>query len=177
MEFFDVIEKDGTPAGYSLSRNEVHSNGVWHRTVHIWILNSQGELLLQKRSPKKEVYPGLWDISCAGHVSTGEDSYQGAIRELKEELGLSVQTSELKYLFTITQSYISQDKTFIDNELTDVFLLRRDFDLSDLKIDITELVEVKFIPAKDLLKIVQIENSTFAPHDQEYKKLHFIINQ
>jgi isopentenyldiphosphate isomerase len=80
MEFFDVLNPDGTTAGYSLFRDEVHKKGLWHRTVHIWILNSNNELLIQKRSYQKEVYPGLWDISCAGHLSCGEDCYSGAIR-------------------------------------------------------------------------------------------------
>ncbi|NLL12277.1 MAG: NUDIX domain-containing protein [Fibrobacter sp.] len=171
LEFFDVINPDGTSAGYSLPRDEVHKKGLWHRTVHIWILNFNKELLIQKRSLQKEVYPGLWDISCAGHLSSGEDCCTGAIRELKEELGLTVEPGELKYLFTVTQHYESPDKLFIDNELTDVLLLNKDVVIDAMRIDKNEVAEVKFISIDELQKSVMERSPLLAPHEDEYKRL------
>lgn len=55
MEFLDVLNPDGSPAGERLSREEVHRKGLHHRTVHVWVRNAKGELLLQKRSSTKEV--------------------------------------------------------------------------------------------------------------------------
>jgi len=175
MEFFDVINPDGTSAGYSLPRDEVHKKGLWHRTVHIWILNSNKELLIQRRSFQKEVYPGLWDISCAGHLSSGEDCYTGAIRELKEELGLIVELNELKYFFTVTQHYIRPDHLFIDNEITDVLLLNKDVGIESLRIDSNEVVEVKFISIGELHKSVIERSPLLAPHEDEYKRLFEIL--
>lgn len=171
MEFFDVINQDGTSAGYFLSRDEVHKKGLWHRTVHVWILNSNKELLIQKRSLHKEVYPGLWDISCAGHLSSGEDTYCGAIRELKEELGLTAESEELKYLFTVTQNYTSPDHLFIDNELTDVLLLDKDVGTDSMHIDGNEVIEVKFISIGELKNSVMEKSPLLAPHEDEYKRL------
>ncbi len=171
MEFFDVLNPDGTTAGYSLSRDEVHKKGLWHRTVHIWILNSNNELLIQKRSYQKEVYPGLWDISCAGHLSCGEDCYSGAIRELEEELGLTVEPNELKYLFTVTQHYSHPDRLFIDNELVDVLLLDKDVDADSMCMDKNEVVEVKFISVNELQKCVMERSPLLAPHEDEYRRL------
>lgn len=175
VEFFDVINPDGTSAGYCLSRDEVHKKGLWHRTVHVWILNSNKELLIQRRSLQKEVYPGMWDISCAGHISSGEDCYIGAIRELKEELGLTVESSELKYLFTVTQNYSSPDHLFIDNELTDVFLLEKDIPIDFLHIDGSEVVEVKYISVSELKKCAMERSPLLAPHEDEYKRLFDLL--
>ncbi len=69
-------------------RDVIHRDGLWHRAVHILVLNKHGEVFLQKRSVLKDVCPGLWDSSAAGHVDAGEEYEACAIRELGEELGL-----------------------------------------------------------------------------------------
>jgi isopentenyl-diphosphate Delta-isomerase len=86
-ELLDVLDSRGRLTGAVKSRGEVHRTGFWHRTVHIWIINGKKQLLLQKRSINKESYPGLWDISAAGHITAGDSIRNAAIRELKEELG------------------------------------------------------------------------------------------
>lgn len=53
-------------------------------------MNDKKELLLQKRSATKKSHPNFWDISGAGHIRAGETVTEGAIRELKEELGVEV---------------------------------------------------------------------------------------
>lgn len=171
VEHFDVINPDGTSAGYSLPRDDVHKKGLWHRTVHIWILNSSGQLLLQKRSLSKEVYPGCWDISCAGHLSAGDTSQGGAVRELKEELGIHVEPSELQYLFTVTQHYTSPDMTFVDNELTDVFMLQKDIPIQSFNIDPTEVLDVKYISISEFQKSINNRELGIAPHNEEFKML------
>ena len=70
-------------------RCEIHTQGLRHRAVHILVFNERDQLLLQKRSMKKDLNKGLWDTSAAGHVDQGE-TYDGcAPRELQEELGVS----------------------------------------------------------------------------------------
>jgi len=81
-------------------RGEVHRLGLKHRAAHILVFNRRGDLLLQKRSRSKEVAPGLWDSSAAGHVD-GEESYdECARRELEEELGIRPQ-APLERLFKL----------------------------------------------------------------------------
>lgn len=69
-------------------RDIIHRDGLRHRAVHIFALNKRGDVFLQKRSRLKDVCPGLWDSSAAGHVDAGETYEACAIRELEEELGL-----------------------------------------------------------------------------------------
>ena len=69
MEYFDVLDENGNKTGETKLRSEVHRDGDWHRTVHIWVFNRQGEVLLQRRCATKDSYPNMLDISCAGHLS------------------------------------------------------------------------------------------------------------
>lgn len=84
-------------------RGELHRLGLRHRAVHILVFNGREELFLQKRSPAKDINPGLWDTSAAGHVDFGE-SYDGcARRELEEELGIA-HPVDLGFLFKLPAS-------------------------------------------------------------------------
>lgn len=86
-EIFDVVnEKDEVID--QQTRSEVHRLGLLHRAVHILVINSKGEVFLQKRSMSKDRHPGAWDSSASGHVDSGEAYDHCAVRELKEELGI-----------------------------------------------------------------------------------------
>jgi 16S rRNA (adenine1518-N6/adenine1519-N6)-dimethyltransferase len=86
-ERFDVVDEQDQVLG-TASRHEVHSLKKRHRAVHVFVLNRNGELFLQRRSRWKDVAPGLWDSSAAGHVDCGQSYDETAIRELSEELGI-----------------------------------------------------------------------------------------
>ncbi len=88
-EIFDIVNERDEVVG-SRPRSEVHRLGLLHRAVHVLVFNARGEIFLQKRSPKKDRQPGLWDSSASGHVDAGEDYDACAVRELNEELGLNV---------------------------------------------------------------------------------------
>ena len=84
-------------------RGEVHRLGLMHRSVHILVFNSAGEIFVQKRSMRKDSNPGLWDSSAAGHVDSGEDYLACARRELGEELGI-FRPRSLETLFRLPAS-------------------------------------------------------------------------
>ena len=85
-ELFDVVDEQDRVTG-QLARREVHRRGLRHRAVHLLVVNRSGQVFLQQRSLQKDLFPGLWDSSAAGHVGTGEDYDGTAQRELAEELG------------------------------------------------------------------------------------------
>ena len=87
-EIFDVCDEHDAVVGQA-PRSVVHAQNLLHRAVHIWVLNSAGEMLLQLRSQTKDQYPGCYTSSASGHLDSGEDYETAAIRELQEELGLS----------------------------------------------------------------------------------------
>ncbi len=176
MEMVDILTADGKKTTTSISRNEAHSKGLWHRTVHIWIKNSRGDLLLQKRSSTKETHPGLWDISCAGHLSAGDSSIEAALRELKEELGISCESNTLQLLFTLPQQYVSQDHLIIDNEITDVFLLTKPIEKHAVTPDHEEVAEVAVFPVNELKKKLVMKKWIFVPHNEEYRRLFRVLD-
>lgn len=93
-EIFDVVDAQDRVIGQA-TRSEVHARGWWHRAVHILVLNRKVEVLLQKRSRFKDTSPGKWTSSCAGHVDAGESYLAAAVRELAEELGITVASDDL----------------------------------------------------------------------------------
>ncbi|RMF87932.1 MAG: NUDIX domain-containing protein [Nitrospinota bacterium] len=86
-EIFDVVDAHDQVIGQA-PRSEVHARGLPHRAVHIFVLNSQEELLLQKRSATKDEFPLRYTSSASGHLRSGESYWEAARRELEEELGL-----------------------------------------------------------------------------------------
>ena len=87
-EIFDVVNERDEVIGHE-TRSEVHRRGLLHRAAHVLVFNSRGQVLLQKRSMKKDRQPGVWDSSASGHLDRGEDYDHCAVRELDEEIGLS----------------------------------------------------------------------------------------
>lgn len=104
-ELIDVVDENDRIIDVQ-KRGVVHAQNLMHRSVHILVFNSNTELFLQKRSMSKDNEPGLWDSSAAGHVDSGEDYYCCAIREIREELGIAVNTS-LDELFRLPASPIT----------------------------------------------------------------------
>jgi isopentenyl-diphosphate Delta-isomerase len=88
-EIFDIVNDQDEVIG-RLPRFQVHRDSLKHRAVHVLVFNKRGEIFLQKRSRKKDCFPGAWDSSASGHLDSGEDYDACAVRELREEIGLSI---------------------------------------------------------------------------------------
>ena len=98
-ELFDVVNENDEVIGQR-PRREVHRLHLLHRAVHILVVNSAGQVFLQKRSLKKDSAPGAWDSSASGHLEVGESYDDAALRELHEEIGLRP-SQPLEKLFRI----------------------------------------------------------------------------
>lgn len=177
MEYVDVLDKNGNKIGLTKTKPEVHKNGDWHRSSHIWVINSRKELLIQRRSPNKENYPNVWDISVAGHISAGEDSIGSASRETEEELGLKLDKEDFRYLFTVIEQVVLNNGTYLDNEFSDAYLVSKDIDISNIKMQKKEVAEVKFIDFKQLKKMIISDVNSFVPHPEEYKQLFEFLDK
>lgn len=172
MEFLDIYNPDGTPTGKTKRRDEVHRDGDWHKTVHAWILNSTGELLIQQRSSTKETSPGKWDVSIAGHIPAGTESMATLIREAFEELGLGLEGGDgIEYLFTVRSQSKERSGTLVNNEIQDVFLIRKDVDSTLLKLQESEVSAVRWVTPEELTKHIGDVDNSFVVHRQEYEGL------
>ncbi len=150
-ELFDVVNPDGTPANYVAERNYAHSVGLWHSTVHIWIVrtdtNGKTELLLQKRAANKDSNPGMYDISSAGHISAGDSILESAVREIHEELGIVAEPSDFEPVGVRRVEFDGNfyGKPFHDREFSNIFIYRQPVDMDSLKLQKSEVESVKWV--------------------------------
>jgi isopentenyldiphosphate isomerase len=171
-EIVDVLDENGIPTGLAKPRAFVHRDGDWHRTVHVWVTNGRGEVLFQKRSMAKESFPGAWDVSAAGHVESGETSSGAAIKELVEELGVRVLPLDLRLLFSMKNTSVQNNGAFVDNEISDVYVVRRDVDIKEIIPQESELSGVRFVPIAELARIADQPDPAYAPHQDEYRRVY-----
>jgi isopentenyldiphosphate isomerase len=146
------------------TKAEVHRDGDWHVAAHIWIVAPDGRVLVQRRSTQKENWPGYWDVSAAGHVSAGETTIEAAIRETHEELGLRLAPEELERIGAAREQSVLRDGTYIDNEEHEIFVVQREVDLGELKLQEGEVDEV-MLASLDRLP------EPLVPHEVEYQLL------
>jgi len=90
VEYFDVVDCEDQVIGCR-TRAEVHRENLLHRSVHVIVMNDEGQVFLQHRAPHRDNNPDLWDTSVAGHLQTGEDYDQAMVREVAEEIGVMVE--------------------------------------------------------------------------------------
>lgn len=148
LELFDVLDADGNPSGIVRERGVAHRDGSFHATSHIWVVRpndrSGYDVLLQKRSAGKDSNPGSYDISAAGHVEAGDDYLPSAVRELKEELGITAAPEELHYVGIHHGGFedVFYGKPFRDNELSRVYVYREPVETDQLTLQASEVEEV-----------------------------------
>lgn len=137
----DVLDEGGEKTGEVVWKSEAHRIGLRHRTFHCWILDPDGPyLFVQLRAPGKDTWPDLLDVIAAGHLRAGEETLDG-LREIEEELGLSVRAEELLPLGTrrIEREIPGGG---LDREFQEAFLLVRELSPADLRLQEEEVAAV-----------------------------------
>ena len=119
QEVWDVLDASGRKTGRTMLRGEPIAPGDYHLVVHIWIRNEKKEYLIQKRAEHLDLFPGLW-ATTGGSVVAGEDSLSGAIRETREEVGLTLQKSWLSLLSRIVREGSIVDVWFAQVQSADL---------------------------------------------------------
>lgn len=169
-EYIDIVTREGKPTGKSALKSEVHKNGWYHNTIHLWLYTKKGEILLQQRSHKKKICPLLWDVSVAGHIDAGESFTEAAVRETKEEIGLQIEVKNLKKIGTFLHETDYGD--IKDNEFHHVYI-------TELKVDITKLIPqedeveaLKLVSFKEFNDLITHSetNHHFIPANASYYK-------
>lgn len=139
-ELLEIVDSEGKVIGIA-PRFEIHGNpSLMHRVVHVLVFNKKGGLLLQKRSMNKDVAPGRWDTSVGGHVDPGEEIADAAMREMKEELGITGRGLKLLYSYIHSNRYETElvytyacvcdsEVTFNKEEIDEV----RSWNISEIK--------------------------------------------
>jgi isopentenyl-diphosphate delta-isomerase len=170
-ELLDSLDEYGNYTGKTILKSDAHQQGVYHPTVHIWFYTKRGEILLQQRGKFKETYPLLWDVSVAGHIGAGEDIYDAAVREVKEEIGLNISKEDLKKI-GVFKSNQQHGKNLTDNEFHHTFLCELKIPEDQLKKQESEVESLKTVP---LIKFAEevwglANTAKYVPHGSEYYK-------
>ncbi|MBO1512557.1 NUDIX hydrolase [Metabacillus bambusae] len=151
-EQLKIFDKDGKQQGVA-TRKEVHKKGYWHETFHCWFISSEegnNHLYFQLRSAAKKDYPGLLDVTAAGHLLVNESIHDG-IREVREELGLNLSINDLFSLDVIKDCLVGEE--FFDNEFCHVFLYEYQHRFNDFNLqkeEVSGIVKVKVIDFQEL---------------------------
>ncbi|MEI3000306.1 MAG: NUDIX domain-containing protein [Victivallis sp.] len=142
QEYFDIYDEAGNRIGRAL-RSECHGNpALLHHTSHVVVFHpAGGRILLQKRSRSKDIQPGKWDTAVGGHVDAGEDYLTAALRELREELGVTASAGELRHLFD------SKIRNAVESEDVRVYALRS---AGPFRFQPEEIDEIRFWTADEL---------------------------
>ena len=172
-ELIDVLDENGVKTGEILTRKEIHKRGLWHRAIAVAVINEQNQIFVQQRSFKKEKNTGMWDISVAGHISSGQDALSAASREINEEisvnLGFNVDIKEFRYMFSYRKEEILKEN-YIERQFYDFFILRKNgLRTEDIKVQESEVEQIKFVSVSELNEM--IENKEIVERTPIYKEL------
>jgi len=169
IEFVDIWDEEGSPTGEKCTKQFAHEKGLFHPTVHVWFYTSEHNILMQKRGSKKQTYPNFWDVSVAGHISSGETIHQGAIREIKEEIGLTILHNDLEFI-TIRKNVNKFSSGIIDCEFQHVFLAKLTTKIDNLNIQKEEIDDVRLFSFDEIIECQNFNNSNYkiVPADMTY---------
>ncbi len=141
-EYLDVVDENNNVIGKE-TRANIHKQQLFHRAVHIIVLNSKGEMFIQKRSHLKDSYPKHWDVSAAGHLNVGESYEDAAIRELEEELGVK----------GVELSFVGDIKGCPETDYEFIRIYKCIYD-SEMNINPDEIIDGLFVRIAELKKIL-----------------------
>lgn len=176
MELLDVCDENGEPTGRVSDRMTVHTLGLCHRTVHVWVVQRTSDgvrILLQRRSVRK-TYPLCYDVSAAGHIMAGDGYEESALRELEEELGIKISARELSCLGTFDRGELVTEylgRTIYDREITAVYVCFWDGDADSLTLQEEEVESVIWMDYAQCRDKIEQNDAQFCVELQSLKML------
>ena len=153
MELVDKYDNKRRPLNKTGERME-KVDGEYRLSTHIWIINSNG-ILIQKRAHEKKKNPDKWSIH-GGAVDAGENSLEAAIRETKEEIGITLSEDDLELMLSYKRKFT----------ITDIFLCHKEISLDEITLQKSEVQDIKYVSFEELEKI--ISNGDFANNIEEH---------
>ena len=149
MEVRDLYDLNRNLTGETILKGEKYPKNRKILVVAIWIENSKGELLIQKRSTLKD---GLW-ATTGGHPKSGETSLEGIKTEVLEELGLDISNEDVKLIHAEFDEFV----------FLDMYFVKMDLDINSLTLQKEEVEMVKWASIDDINNLIK---------DKQFKKTH-----
>ena len=165
MELVDLYDENRVPLGKTAERYGKKGPGEYRMVVHVCVFDRQGRMLIQKRQPFKKGWSGLWDITVGGSATAGEDSQTAIMRELWEELGISIDLQNIRPHLSVQ----------FDQGFDDMYLIKKDVDLSALTLEYEEVEEVKWATLDEILSMM--DAGAFIPYQKHLLCLFFDMKE
>ncbi len=157
MEYLDIYDEQGNFLGTE-ERSVVHTKGLWHKTVHCWLYDKEGNIFFQRRADRGTLY-----TTSSGHLSAGESVTEAFQREIKEEIGLDIDASDATHVNVVPfqMDRIKEDgSVFRDRAFANVYVDLYEGDYKDFHMDESEVSGIVIVNAKDALELFQKEEGT-----------------
>lgn len=150
-ELVDVYDKDRKIIGKTINRKDINTltSDEYIVTVHCFIINLSNQILLTQRSFNKN-RGGKWEETHGG-LRAGEKSIDGIIRELKEEIGIDVQSNELKLVKILKRK----------NKFRDIYILKKDIPLVSFRYNDGEVIDCKYVTLEELKIMIENNECTY----------------
>ncbi len=143
-ELWDAYDADRNLTGETLRRGDPVPEGRYHLVIHVCIFNKKNELLVQQRQPWKKGWPNMWDVSVGGSAVCGDDSRTAAMREVREELGISMDLTKMRPRFSIN----------FPRGFDDFYLVEQEVDTDTLKLQEEEVRAARWVSREEALHMV-----------------------
>ncbi len=163
-EFIALVNESDEIVGAD-TKLRIHENGLLHREAAVILLNGKREMLLQKRMDD-----GTYTLSAGGHFLLGETYPQAAIRETKEEIGVILAEADLEKLAKIRMDFFKW--TYRNNSFLEIFASRKNFRLSDFRIDRNDVESVEYMAVKEVKKLMEKKPELFG---ESFKKAFALL--
>ncbi|MBP2079474.1 NUDIX hydrolase [Oceanobacillus polygoni] len=161
METWDIYDKNRNLTVKQMKRGDTFEQGAYHLVIHVCLFNQLGEMLIQQRQPDKEDWKNMWDITVGGSAIAGETSQQAAEREVKEEIGYTLNLRNRRPSLTVNFEY----------GFDDYYLLETDLNIANLPLPTEEVKQVKWASKDDIINM--ISEGLFIPYHEQLIALLF----
>lgn len=165
MEIWDLYDKDRNKLNKLHKRGMPLADGEYHLAIAIIVLNSKNEFLLTLRSNDKFPNPNKWETT-TGSCLVGENSLDGAQRELFEETGIKADILDFILIDTLCDN--------IDNYIQDTFLLKKDVDLKDLKFQPHETQDAIWADYNKIMELAEKKQIVLSSFNRIRKTKHHL---
>lgn len=145
MEVWDIYDMFRRPTGRTMLRGQKVQEGDYHMVVHVIIFNSKGQMLIQQRQSCKKSFPDAWDISVGGCAIQGESSQQAAMREVREELGLTIDLRDTAPDMTLA----------FPGGFDDMYIVEMELEPDKLRLQEEEVQAVRWAEREEILAMLR----------------------
>ena len=162
-ESFDLYDINRNRTGKVLERGNKVPEGYYRLVVHVCVFDKDGRMLIQKRQPFKSGWSGMWDVTAGGSALAGDTSQQAASRELKEEVGIDYDLTDVRPAMTI----------YFDGGFNDIYTINMDVDIDSLQLQESEVEQVKWATEDEILEM--LHNKEFVLYKTSFISLLYFL--